>query len=67
MRVILRQIHNAKVKTLLMGRELPPNGPQRLARCPGKRMHWSLDNDRGATEWLGLIRLLDQRAPDYEA
>ena len=61
----LRQTCSTQIKTLSMGRELHLIDPQKVARYQDQMEASEHYNYNGKTEWAGLIRMLDKRAPDY--
>ena len=62
----LRQTCSTQIKTLSMGRELHLIDAQKVARYQDQMASSEHYNYDGKTEWAGLIRLLDQRSPDYK-
>ena len=62
----LRQTCSTQIKTLSMGRELHLIDAQKVARYQDQMASSEHYNYDGETEWAGLIRLLDQRSPDYK-
>ena len=61
----LRQTCSTQIKTLSMGRELHFIDAQKVARYQDQMAASEHYNYNGATEWPGLIRMLDKRDPDY--
>ena len=62
----LRQSCSAQIKTLSMGRELNLLEQQKVARYRDQMYASEHYNYDGATEWPGLIRMLERTQPDYK-
>ena len=63
----LRQTCSTQIRTLSMRRDLHLIDPQKVARYQDQMAASEHYNYDGKTEWPGLIRMLDKRAPDYAA
>ncbi len=63
----LRQTCSTQIKTLSMGRKLHLIDPQKIARYQDQMSRSEHYNYDGKTEWAGLIRMLDNRSPDYKS
>jgi len=61
----LRQTCSTQIKTLSMKRELHLIDPQKVARYQDQMAASEHYNYNGATEWPGLIRMLDKRDGEY--
>lgn len=61
----LRQTCSAQIKTMSMGRPLHLIDPQKVARYQDEMAESPDYNYDGATEWPGLIRMLERTQPEY--
>lgn len=62
----LRQTCSTQIKTLSMGRALHLIDPKKVARYQDQMACSEHYNYNEQTEWDRLIRLLDQRSPEYQ-